>query len=96
MRAMHDLVAALGIDADEIVFGHTHRPGPLPEDTGWHARLFNAGSWLYEPSLLDETPRQSPYWPGCSVWLEGDRAPRLRRLLGDVTHAELGAADAYS
>src|SRR5256885_13955749 len=63
VRAMGDLVAALGIDADEVVFGHTHRPGPLPGDDDWDPRLFNSGSWLYEPNLIDSTPRESPYWP---------------------------------
>lgn len=96
LRAMNDLIAALGIEADEVIFGHTHRPGPLPQDEDWDGRLFNTGSWLYEPNLLDSTARRSPYWPGCSVWIEDDGPPELRRLLEDVSHAELGAGDAYS
>src|SRR3954453_5540320 len=43
--AMRELITALAIDADEIVFGHTHRPGPLPQDTDWDPQLFNTGSW---------------------------------------------------
>jgi hypothetical protein len=94
IRAMGNLIAALGIDADEVVFGHTHRPGPLPSDSGWDTRLINAGSWLYEPSLLNGSAPASPYWPGCCVWLEGDERPELRRLLEGVSHAELRPAGA--
>jgi predicted phosphodiesterase len=96
IRAMSDLMGALGIDADEVIFGHTHRPGPLPADSGWDPRLFNAGSWLYEPNLTGGTASESPYWPGCCIWVDGDRPPELRRVLEDATHAELGAAGGYS
>ena len=30
--AMAEAVARLGIDADHVIFGHTHRAGPLPDD----------------------------------------------------------------
>jgi hypothetical protein len=96
IRAMNALIAALGIEAGEVIFGHTHRPGPLPRDSDWDARLFNAGSWLYEPNLLNGTALDSPYWPGCCVWVEGERPPELRRLLEGVTHADLGGRDGYS
>ena len=96
LEAMGDLIAALEIDAREVVFGHTHRPGPLPQDRDWDARLFNTGSWLYEPNLLRTTAGDSPYWPGCVLFVEDDKPPELRRLLLDVPHDELGAGDAYS
>jgi predicted phosphodiesterase len=96
LRAMGDVVQALGIDADEVIFGHTHRPGPLPSDGDWDGRLFNSGSWLYEPNLAGSTPRGSPYWPGSSIWIDGDGPPELRRLLGDVSPADLGGDEAYS
>lgn len=83
LQAMRDVIAALQIDAREVVFGHTHRPGPLPFDSGWDTRLFNTGSWLYEPNLVHAAPADSPYWPGCVLFLEGDQPPRLERLLVD-------------
>jgi predicted phosphodiesterase len=96
LSAMRDLIDALQIDAREVVFGHTHRPGPLPQDTSWDRRLFNTGSWLYEPNLLQTTAGESPYWPGCVLFVEDDKPPELRRILLDVSHEELGAMSAYS
>jgi predicted phosphodiesterase len=96
LSGMRDLMAALGIDAREVVYGHTHRPGPLPKDHDWDPKLFNTGSWLYEPNLLQTTARESSYWPGCVLYIEDDKPPRLERLLLDVSHEQLGAGDAYS
>lgn len=96
LEAMRDVARSLQIDANEIVFGHTHRPGPLPSDRDWFPELFNTGSWLYEPNLLGRSPDQSPYWPGCVLFVEDDKRPELRRLLLDASHEELGAGEAYS
>ena len=96
IKAMLELIEALELDAREVVFGHTHRPGPLPGDHQWDRRLFNTGSWLYEPNLLNTTPGESPYWPGTVLLIEDDKAPELRRLLLDVSHEDLGAHEAYS
>ena len=32
LRAMGEVVARLRIDARHVIFGHTHRSGPLPDD----------------------------------------------------------------
>jgi hypothetical protein len=96
IRAMRDVIRDLELDAREVVFGHTHRPGPLPTDTSWHQSLFNCGSWLYEPNLVGTAAGKSPYWPGCVVFVEDDKPPELRRLLLDVSHEDLGAHEAYS
>jgi predicted phosphodiesterase len=96
LTAMNHLMAALGVDAREVIYGHTHRPGPLPHDRDWDARLFNTGSWLYEPNLLQTTAGESPYWPGTVLYVEDDKPPRLERLLLDVSHEGLGAREAYS
>jgi Calcineurin-like phosphoesterase len=96
LTAMRDLSSALQIDAREIVYGHTHRPGPLPHDTDWDPRLFNTGSWLYEPNLLQTTAGESPYWPGTVLFVEDDKPPRLERLLLHSSHDDLGARQAYS
>jgi hypothetical protein len=96
LRGMSDLITALDIDAREVVFGHTHRPGPLPGDGDWDTRLFNSGSWLYEPNLLGATSADSPYWPGSVLFIEDDKPPELRRLLTEASQYELGGHDAYS
>jgi predicted phosphodiesterase len=96
LAAMEALIAALQIDAKEVVFGHTHRPGPLPGDTGWDRRLINTGSWLYEPNLLGTTAGDSPYWPGTVLYIEDDEPAELRNLLSGASHDDLGAGSAYS
>jgi hypothetical protein len=96
LDAMSDLIVALEIDTGEIIYGHTHRPGPLAHDTNWDARLFNTGSWLYEPNLLRSSAGDSPYWPGTLLFVEDDKPPELRSLLLDLPHEELGGRDAYS
>ena len=56
---MGEVVARLGIDARHVVFGHTHRSGPLPDDDAseWRlaggAQLTNTGCWVYESMYLD-------------------------------------------
>ncbi len=96
LTAMTDLAAALELDATEIVYGHTHRPGPLPGDRGWDPRLHNTGSWLYEPNLLQTNAGDSPYWPGSALFVEDDKPPELRRLLLGLAHEDLGRAESYS
>ena len=95
LRATHAFVARLGIDADHVVFGHTHRAGPTADDSldEWRAvdgpELTNCGSWAYQPAFLTATPGESPWWPGTVVLLEGDEPPRVESLLADMTHEQL-------
>jgi hypothetical protein len=72
LRAMHEVVARLGIDARWVLFGHTHRPGPLPRDhaADW-GRLVNTGSWVHEDTFLGDDPTDSPYYPGTYVEIDG-------------------------
>jgi hypothetical protein len=83
----------LDIEADHLIFGHTHRRGPMPHESGWRLddgmRLWNTGSWVYAPGLVGRTAANSPYWPGTVVLLEDDRQPQPRQLLDDRTRAEL-------
>jgi predicted phosphodiesterase len=85
LRGMAATIESLGIEADHVIFGHTHRSGPHPGDEGWDlpdgTRLINSGSWIYEPAFLGSEPKQSPYWPGNCVWVEDSGAPELRRLI---------------
>jgi hypothetical protein len=89
LRAMGEVVARLRIDARHVIFGHTHRSGPLPDDdlNEWRlaggAQLLNTGCWVYESMYLD---RQwgNPYWPGAAAQLEDGGEPRFVRLLEGV------------
>ncbi|MCW2967924.1 MAG: hypothetical protein JWM71_1696, partial [Solirubrobacteraceae bacterium] len=71
--------------AETIVFGHTHRTGPLPSDdrAEW-AGLINAGSWVLDGHLVGAEAARSPYWPGGAVHVGSDGVPVLQRLLDDV------------
>lgn len=82
LRAMDEVVRGLGVEAAHVIFGHTHRPGPLPDDSPaeW-GRLVNCGSWLHQSAFLDGASDDSPYWPGTVVWVDAEGAPRLERVL---------------
>jgi predicted phosphodiesterase len=94
LAAIGEVVRSLEIDADHLVFGHTHRRGPMRGETGWRldtgTRLWNTGSWVYAPGLVGRTAAESPYWPGTVVVLDGERQPELRHLLDDRAKDELG------
>jgi hypothetical protein len=92
LRALGEVQRRLGVVAGHIVFGHTHRAGPLPGDdpaewrTGSGARatrLVNAGCWVRERVLAGPDPARSPYRPGFAVWIDSDaaRPPELVDLL---------------
>ncbi|HEX5192939.1 MAG TPA: hypothetical protein VFW09_09065 [Solirubrobacteraceae bacterium] len=89
----HSALAALGeallrlrIDARLVVFGHTHRAGPLPGDdpapwrTATGVQLRNCGCWVREETLAGEN-RRSPYRPGFCVRLDDGGEPALVNLL---------------
>jgi hypothetical protein len=94
--AMVETATRLGIDARSIVFGHVHRLGPRDERSGalrrsdWAPasggpRVYNTGSWVYEPMLLDGVDPPHPYWPGGAVLVEDDDEPRALSLLDDLS-----------
>jgi hypothetical protein len=95
LRAMGEVAQRLGLQDTHVVFGHTHRAGPLPGDVEaeWRApggvRLLNSGCWTYDSYFLTTTPGKSPYWPGSYVLVEDEGPPRLERLLARRPHAEL-------
>ncbi len=95
LRAITAVAGELGIDAPYVIFGHTHRPGPLASDdpAEWRAgadvRLLNAGSWIYQRHFLGPDASTSSYWPGCAVLVPDEGEPRLLRLLSDRSHADL-------
>lgn len=105
LRAMGEVARRLGLGDAYVVFGHTHRSGPLPGDRAseWNrppaapggtpgARLVNTGCWTYDAIFLTDKPGESPYWPGTCVLVEDSGAPALQRLLLDRSNAELAPA----
>jgi hypothetical protein len=98
LRGMGEVALRLGLGDAYVVFGHTHRGGPLPRDhaSEWRgpggARLFNTGSWTYDAYFLGSAPSDSPYWPGGCVVVDDDGPPVVRRLLAEHAHAELAPA----
>lgn len=96
-RAMADATTALAVPARHVLFGHTHRAGPLPRDDAavWTApggvRLHNTGTWVFERHFLTRTPYESAYWPGRAIRVDDDpaRPPELLSLLGERSWAEL-------
>jgi Calcineurin-like phosphoesterase len=95
LRAMGEVAECLDLGGAYVVFGHTHRAGPLPGDDAaeWRApcgaRLVNSGCWTYDSHFLTRTPGESPYWPGSCVIVEDEGPPILRRLLATRGHSEL-------
>jgi predicted phosphodiesterase len=87
LRAIGEVVSRLSVDADHVLFGHTHRAGPLPDDdrAEWHTptgtRLLNIGCWVHEPAFLGDAPATSPYRVGFAARIDGDGPPELVNLL---------------
>jgi predicted phosphodiesterase len=98
LAAIREVLGRLGVEADHVVFGHTHRPGPLDRDKpsdwllGDGIHLHSAGSWAYSPGLCGPTPEQSIFWPGTVTWIGDDGPPVRRELLHGRSRAELGDA----
>jgi hypothetical protein len=98
LKAMGQVADRLGIEARHVVFGHSHRAGPMPGDDdrdGWAApggrRLHNSGCWVYEPDFIGPSGSDHPHWPGGALVLDDDGEPRIERLLRDVPASRLEA-----
>jgi UDP-2,3-diacylglucosamine pyrophosphatase LpxH len=93
LRAMGEVVARLGIEADHVIFGHTHRAGPFEgESEGWSlpdgTRLHNTGCWVYERVFVDPDRTGGPYWPGSVTLVRDEGAPELTNVLSGEDVAE--------
>jgi Calcineurin-like phosphoesterase len=101
LLAMARVAEVLAPRAEHVVFGHTHRPGPLPgdEEAEWTTlsgtRLWNAGNWHLETAFVSQRAERSPYWPGTIVWLDDDGPPRIENALRGYA-AEVAGAGAPS
>lgn len=93
LAAIGDVVERLAIDAEHVIFGHTHRRGPLAADDPWTAgpaQLWNTGSWVHSPTLLGDSSEKSPYWPGTVALLDGSNGPpELVHSLDSLSRSEL-------
>lgn len=96
LRGMGTVVERLGVAAEHVIFGHTHRAGPLGADhdgDGWRrpdgGRLWNSGSWVYEPALIGPAGAASGHWPGACIVVDETGPPRIERLLQDLPAAGL-------
>jgi len=91
--AMSEVVERLEIDAKWVIFGHTHRRGPLEDEDEWTtkngATLLNTGSWVHSPTLLRSSSKGSAYWPGTVCLIEDDADPKLVHLLDQWTRGDL-------
>src|SRR3954468_6181930 len=86
LDAMARVAEVLAPGTPHVVFGHTHRPGPLARDelaewtTSSGTRLWNSGSWLHEGAFV-RSAQESPYRPGTVLTVEDDGPPRVRNVL---------------
>jgi predicted phosphodiesterase len=98
LSAIGEVAARLGLSEAYVIFGHTHRAGPLPRDDEqeWRgrlgARLVNTGCWTYERAFLSAAAPENPYWPGGCVVVEDSGAPQVKRLLAGCSHEQLREA----
>jgi predicted phosphodiesterase len=80
------VVEILGVQAERVLFGHTHRTAPVAGDDP-HVWCMSAGTTLHNTgSWVDETAyhggrADSPYWPGTVTIVEGTGAPQAVRAL---------------
>ncbi len=87
-EAMAEVVARLAIEAEHVIFGHTHRRG-TPARQG-QVKLWNTGSWVHSPSLLGASSAVSPWWPGTVAFVDSDGGePELHHLLDGLSREQL-------
>ena len=83
LRGMRTVIDRLGIGAEHVIFGHTHRSGPHARDHGW-GPLINTGSWIFEPAFLGREPKDSPYWPGHVAYVPDEGPPELVTVVREL------------
>lgn len=94
LRAFGEVVVRLGAAADHVIFGHTHRAGPLPSDDPLEwlapngARLLNTGCWVHEAVFLGRRPGESPYRPGFCAIVPEHGPPELINILDGAVPLE--------
>jgi hypothetical protein len=88
LRAMDKVVSKLAIEVEHVVFGHTHRAGPLEGDGEWRTAggvgLTNTGSWVRLSGSLTGLGDAPGYSPGYCAIVADSGAPRLVNVLEDT------------
>jgi UDP-2,3-diacylglucosamine pyrophosphatase LpxH len=84
-----------------VIFGHTHRPGPLEEGDSldrWRVKMrgqevaaMNCGSWLYDDGKARRPDYRPQRWPGTFILIPDQGPPRLVETLADLAQDELEA-----
>ncbi|MBA2341883.1 MAG: hypothetical protein H0V85_00290, partial [Thermoleophilaceae bacterium] len=99
LNAMAEVARSLRIEADHIVFGHIHRPGPLPGDriAEWRPAgspaLTNTGSWSFDEVFLGrDGAATNPYWPGSIVYVGDEGPPEIVSVLAELSFEQLSAS----
>ena len=72
-----------------MIFGHTHRAGPLGDEPGWTLADGSAPGQHRQLGLLVGADRRrraapSPYWPGSCAVVGEAGPPELRGLLDEL------------
>lgn len=94
LEAMGEVLRRLGVDAPHVLFGHTHRAGPVPgDDPGAWGPLMNTGSWVLQDHFTRHGPghERGCYAAGGAIEVGDTGPPVLRWLLDDVESAALRA-----
>ena len=87
LLAMARVAETLAPGAEHVLFGHTHRAGPLAGDAPaeWSSlsggRLWNSGTWYLEAAFVSDQDEHNPYWPGTVVRLDPGEPPRIENAL---------------
>jgi predicted phosphodiesterase len=98
VEAIAETARRLGLGDKTVIYGHTHRPGPLDGEAAWEmaggGTLHNTGSWVFASIFHHPGEPPSPYWPGVLTWLEDEGPPRRETLLPDHDYAAMSAITA--
>ncbi|MGN6217419.1 MAG: metallophosphoesterase, partial [Solirubrobacterales bacterium] len=93
VEAAIEMTRRLGLDDVQVITGHTHRGGPLPDEPSWSlprgGTLHNTGSWVFASAFHQPGTPPNSYWPGTVTWLEDDGPPRRVQLLHGRSHEQM-------
>ena len=99
LSAIAEVTRSLDLDVDHLIFGHIHRPGPLPGDriAEWRPAgspaLTNSGSWSFDEVFLGrDGAATNPYWPGSIVYVGDEGPPEIVSVLAELSFEQLSAS----
>jgi UDP-2,3-diacylglucosamine pyrophosphatase LpxH len=99
--SLENLQSYLPQGAHAVIFGHTHRPGPLEgidaaerwmvNMRGQPTMVLNSGSWLYDDGKARGPEYRPQRWPGSFILIPDQGPPRVVEVLADMTREQLEA-----